>query len=388
MAAASSSDSDSRVIDTHLVAGATSGFLATLMLHPLDLIKTRFHVQEHGSQRLPYYSGLFDALRTIVRLEGWRGLYGGLAPNIIGNTASWGVYMCSYNRCKDVLHERGYSGSPLYIGAASVAGALTTMLLHPVFMVKTRLQLQLNTTAAAAQSGALPSSLLPVEARDNYAGAINAVRRMVQEEGVVSLYRGIGPSMLLVSHGAIQFLTCASPPPTRPRPSLDAPPPRPCPHGRTVLKIPCDCCGLRAPRRSYEKIKKELMRRHGGGSSSSSGGSGGGGGGGADVQLGADELMFASTASKICAILCTYPYQVVRSCVQQRQVVGADAVRYSSAGDTVRHIWRLEGAPGFYRGIWAHMLRSTPQATITLMLYEYSMRALAMLHPSTPHELV
>ena len=94
------------------------------------------------------------------------------------------------------------------------------------------------------------------------------------------------------------------------------------------------------------------------------------------------------SGGKVCAILGTYPYQVVRSCVQQRQVVGTDSVLYSSASETMRHIWRLEGAAGFYRGIWAHMLRSTPQATITLMLYEYSMRALAMLHPSTPHELV
>ena len=105
-------------------------------------------------------------------------------------------------------------------------------------------------------------------------------------------------------------------------------------------------------------------------------------------QLGANELMVASTLAKVCAILGTYPYQVVRSCVQQRQVVGADAVLYSSAGETVRHIWRHEGVGGFYRGIWAHMLRSTPQATITLMLYEYSMRGLALISPSTPHECV
>lgn len=84
----------------------------------------------------------------------------------------------------------------------------------------------------------------------------------------------------------------------------------------------------------------------------------------------------------MCAILCTYPYQVVRSCVQQRHVIGTDAVLYSSAGDTMRHIWRLEGAPGFYRGIWAHMLRSTPQATITLMIYEYAMRLIAVVRPS------
>ena len=201
-------------LDPHLLSGATSGFLATLMLHPLDLIKTRFHVQEHGNRRLPHYAGLVDALRKIVRIEGWRGLYGGLTPNIVGNTASWGVYMLAYNRSKDRLAERGFSGSSLYITAATVAGALTTMLLHPVFMVKTRLQLQLNASPQQQLSG-----LVPVAQRDNYAGTFNAVRRMVAEEGVSTLYRGIGPSMLLVSHGSIQFLTCAparAPPGTAP----------------------------------------------------------------------------------------------------------------------------------------------------------------------------
>ena len=327
-------------IDPHMIAGASSGFLATLLLHPLDLIKTRFHVQEHGSRRLPHYSGLTDAVRTIVRLEGWRGLYGGLAPNIVGNTASWGVYMLAYNRCKDALHERGHSGSPLYVCAATVAGALTTILLHPVFTGKTRLQLQFNTAALSQmQQQQPPPSLLPMSQRDNYAGFLNAVRRMVTEEGVSGLYRGIGPSMLLVSHGSIQFLT-------------------------------------------YEQTKLELLRRRRSSSSALGVASEPRAEGSASTeQLGANDLMLASTFSKVCAILCTYPYQVVRSCVQQRQVVAGEQVTYSGTGETVRHIWRLEGPAGFYRGIWPHMLRSTPQATITLMLYEYAMRALLLVNP-------
>ena len=124
--------------------------------------------------------------------------------------------MTAYNRCKDEMHERGHTGSTVYLSSAAAAGALTQILLHPIFTVKTRLQLQLNTTTATAQQQRLPSSLVPIEARDNYAGTFNAVRRMVAEEGVVSLYRGIGPSMLLVSHGAIQFLACARAPPASP----------------------------------------------------------------------------------------------------------------------------------------------------------------------------
>ena len=91
--------------EQHMVCGATAGLVATMLLHPLDLIKTRFHVQEHGSKRLPHYGGVLDACRSIARLEGWRGFYGGLLPNLVGNTASWGVYMYSYNASRRRFHS-------------------------------------------------------------------------------------------------------------------------------------------------------------------------------------------------------------------------------------------------------------------------------------------
>ena len=94
------------------------------------------------------------------------------------------------------------------------------------------------------------------------------------------------------------------------------------------------------------------------------------------------ELAVASTCSKLVATAGTYPYQVIRSCMQQRAVVGYDRVRLEGTLATAARIWREEGGRGFYRGIWAHMLRSTPQATITLMLYEYAMRALTLVRPS------
>ena len=128
---------------------------------------------------------------------------------------------------------------------------------------------------------------------------------------------------------------------------------------------------------SYEQLKKELLqRRHGVGSTDSTAFQDGASSSGA--KLDSTDLLLASTASKVCAILGTYPYQVVRSCVQQRQVIGTDSVAYSSAGGAAQHIWRIEGIRGFYRGIWAHMLRSTPQATVTLMIYEHTIRALQL----------
>jgi hypothetical protein len=217
--------------------------------------------------------------------------------------------------------------------------------LHPVFLVKTRLQLQFHAAEPAASAGAAGSSasaeasaarrgvsnVLPPAHRDNYAGAFNTVRRIVAEEGVLSLYRGIGPAMVLVSHGSIQFLT-------------------------------------------YEQFKTALQTRRGSLTEDAQHS-------GQPPQLGANDLVLASTGSKVCAILCTYPLQVIRSCMQQRVVVAGETLLHQTTlAGTVSHVWRAESFFGFYRGVWAHMLRSTPQATITLVLYEYCNRVLTLLN--------
>ena len=345
----------------HLLSGAFAGFFATTLLHPLDLIKTRLHVQGSANaplakspMRLPHYNGLLDACHTILKLEGWLGFYQGLTPNVVGNTASWAVYMYFYNRSKELLRQSGMHDSRLYLTAATAAGAVTTLMLHPIFTIKTRLQLQLHVSEANARL-ALPHGLLPAAQRDNYAGTANAIQRIVAEEGVLSLYRGLGPSMLLVSHGSIQFLAYE--------------------HAkvrlagyRCVETAHTTADGNRSQISEADSTRGDTNVPHNGGKSSCSQTSG--------PHLLAYDLLLASVGSKICATLATYPYQVIRSCMQQRTVVGSDSILYRTTSETVADIWRADGAAGFYRGIWPHILRSTPQATITLIIYEYCQRAL------------
>ena len=67
---------------------------------------------------------------------------------------------------------------------------------------------------------------------------------------------------------------------------------------------------------------------------------------------------------------------MVRSILQQRAVVGSDVVQHATASGAVPHLWSSERLRGFYRGLVPHILRSTPQATLTLMAYEYFQRGL------------
>ena len=78
----------------HLVAGLSGGVAATLLLHPLDLVKVRFQVNEGTGvvAARPNYRGLVDAFASIYRKDGFRGLYVGVVPNVWGAGASWGLY--------------------------------------------------------------------------------------------------------------------------------------------------------------------------------------------------------------------------------------------------------------------------------------------------------
>uniref|UniRef100_A0A7S4EWD5 ADP/ATP translocase n=1 Tax=Chrysotila carterae TaxID=13221 RepID=A0A7S4EWD5_CHRCT len=92
------------------------------------------------------------------------------------------------------------------------------------------------------------------------------------------------------------------------------------------------------------------------------------------------DLTLAATASKVVATMFTYPYQVVRSCMQQRRAVGGDMVHFETFSKTTAHLWRSEGLRAFYRGLFPHLLRSTPQSSITLLAYEYIHRGLHIFH--------
>ncbi|CAG0905261.1 unnamed protein product, partial [Cyprideis torosa] len=87
----------------HLIAGITGGVAATLICHPLDLVKLRFAVNEGGrlAHDRPQYGSLLNAFHSIRHSGGIRSLYQGVGPNVWGAGTSWGFYFLFYNAMKD-----------------------------------------------------------------------------------------------------------------------------------------------------------------------------------------------------------------------------------------------------------------------------------------------
>lgn len=61
-------------------AGATAGIFATLLTHPIDVVRARLTIQSQFTQQ---YSGLVHGIASIARSEGVRGLYSGLGPTLL-----------------------------------------------------------------------------------------------------------------------------------------------------------------------------------------------------------------------------------------------------------------------------------------------------------------
>ncbi|KAK9265953.1 hypothetical protein L1049_003477 [Liquidambar formosana] len=172
-------------------AGAVAGFATVAAMHPLDVVRTRFQVNDGRVFNLPTYKNTAHAVFTIARIEGLRGLYAGFFPAVLGSTVSWGLYFFLYSRAKQRYSKnREEKLSPgLHLASAAEAGALVGLCTNPIWLVKTRLQLQ-----------------TPLHQTQPYSGLYDALRTILKEEGWSALYRGIVPGLFLqVSHGAIQF---------------------------------------------------------------------------------------------------------------------------------------------------------------------------------------
>ncbi|TXG59729.1 hypothetical protein EZV62_014302 [Acer yangbiense] len=109
-------------------AGAVAGFATVAATHPLDVVRTRFQVNDGRVSNLPTYKNTAHAILTIARLEGLRGLYAGFFPAVIGSTVSWGLYFFFYGRAKQRYSKNGEEKlSPgLHLASAAEAGALVS----------------------------------------------------------------------------------------------------------------------------------------------------------------------------------------------------------------------------------------------------------------------
>ncbi|KAL8485028.1 hypothetical protein ACS0TY_027361 [Phlomoides rotata] len=108
-----SSEVDNSVSSFQLfVCGLAAGTCAKVVCHPLDVVKKRFQIE--GLQRDPRYGArvqhdayrnMNDALRQILRSEGWAGLYKGIVPSVVKAAPAGAVTFVAYEFTSDWLES-------------------------------------------------------------------------------------------------------------------------------------------------------------------------------------------------------------------------------------------------------------------------------------------
>jgi solute carrier family 25 folate transporter 32 len=237
------------------LAGIAGGSASTILLYPLDLIKVRMQVderprnsilnagvgggggtasahkinppQEHGAARSAGTPRtICTTVRGVIRHEGYLGLYRGLSPAIIGSAASWGGFFILYEDFKGRMMSRKQTESarnssivartvgkqqaaklgPIeHFTASCLAGACMVALTNPIWLIKTRLQLQ-NSRLQNQLSQPQTTTKSTQRVRPPYRGLFHAAYIIGQEEGMLAFYKGSTPALMLVSHGGIQFM--------------------------------------------------------------------------------------------------------------------------------------------------------------------------------------
>lgn len=147
------------------IAGAFSGVASVFAGHPLDTVKVRLQSRAPSDPR-----GLLPMAMHIVATDGFRGLYAGVVPPLVGGAGESAINFCSFTSILERIGRRAPSGErsplPTACAAAGAGGALAPFL-SPFELVKCRVQAHV-----ASSSGECLKSLL-------------------KEEGILGLSRGL-----------------------------------------------------------------------------------------------------------------------------------------------------------------------------------------------------
>lgn len=142
----------------------------------------------------------------------------------------------------------------------------------------------------------------------SYQGVVGELRHLWRQGGVPALYKGLGPGLLGTSHGAIQIS-------------------------------------------AYERIRAWRFRGRGVPE-------------GAGQRLNAPDYIFCAASSKCFASIITYPYQVLRSRLQDPQL------RYDGMMHCIRTSIKNEGIAGLYHGLALNTVKVLPSCCIIFWVYE------------------
>ncbi|KAK1921655.1 mitochondrial carrier domain-containing protein [Papiliotrema laurentii] len=352
----------------HSAAGSLGGMTGAIVTSPFDVVKTRLQsdlfkntpahptssstvaaaakLADKSRGGLWHFVDTVYLIRRIAVEEGWRALYKGLGPSLVGIIPARAINFYCYPTSKAYLAAR-FPNAPtekpgqtaedspiIHLGAAVIAGVATATGTNPIWVIKTRLQLSaqkrtgpttpapsasplpkpiaasaaaLSQAAAASATAAAAPSAVPKSA---FGPAVAMTWDILRKDGIRGLYRGLSASYLGVSEGVIQWVL-------------------------------------------YERFKR-LSKPSADDKQS--------------ILAYMGSIVGASGGAKAVASLITYPHEVIRTRLRQPAVNGV--VKYTGLAQTLKLVLKEEGVASLYGGLTPHMLRVVPNAACMFLIYE------------------
>lgn len=242
-------------------------------------------------------------------------LYRGLTPNLIGGAASW----CSFFFIKSHTERliAAFKANPTSMSSASTLAHLSPADYFFAAGAAGAITQTLTNPIWVVKTRMLSSDLSSPDGSPN---AWATTLRIFRDEGVKGFYKGLTMSLIGVSQGAVQFAI-------------------------------------------YDPIKNIYLARQNRADHQDAPGGGDEG----KEKLGFQATVAISTVAKLIAQAAVFPYQVVRTRLQNHN---ADARFGKGVRGVVRGLWLEAGIKGFYKGLNVASFRMLPATWVTFLVYE------------------
>lgn len=169
----------------HLFAGGAAGTIGAIVTCPLEVIKTRLQSSAKATLNVDNLS-MVKCFKTIVSNEGWRALFKGLGPNLVGIAPSRAIYFSTYSTVKSLLNT-SFIDTPehplIHMTSAASAGFVSCTATNPIWLVKTRLQLSKESVTVR-----------------------QCMRNIWKTSGFSGFYKGITASYVGISETIVHFV--------------------------------------------------------------------------------------------------------------------------------------------------------------------------------------
>ncbi|KPP65784.1 solute carrier family 25 member 36-A-like [Scleropages formosus] len=178
------------------------GTVGAILTCPLEVVKTRLqsssvtlYISEvhlntvNGASVARVSPGPLHCLKLILEKEGPRSLFRGLGPNLVGVAPSRAIYFAAYSGAKERLNGvLEPDSTQVHMVSAGLAGFTAITATNPIWLIKTRLQLDARNRGERRMS------------------AFECIKRVYRADGFRGFYRGMTASYAGISETVIHFV--------------------------------------------------------------------------------------------------------------------------------------------------------------------------------------